>query len=189
MGETAISGHRLRCAARALRAGGIIAHATEGVWGLTADALDADAVLRVIALKARDPGKGLIVIAAAPDALAPLVAPGADAGWQRALDSWPGPNTWLLPAAPDAPWWLTGGQPTIALRVPAHGLTRSVCRQFGGPLVSTSANRAACRPVDQPWQARARFGAGLDMVLGGRCDTPGRPSTIRDARTGAIRRG
>lgn len=184
-----VSPHRLRRAARTLAGGGIVAHATEGVWGLAADAYDADAVWRVIAAKRRDVARGLIVVAADPAQLAPFVDPAADTAWQQAVESWPGAVTWLLPARADAPWWLTGGQPTIALRETAHGLTRALCAEFGGPIVSTSANVSGRPPVASPWRARACFGDHIDMVLGGRVDTPGRASTIRDARTNEVIRG
>ncbi|MGN8159039.1 L-threonylcarbamoyladenylate synthase [Salinisphaera sp. SWV1] len=184
-----VSPHRLRRAARTLAEGGIVAHATEGVWGLAADAFDADAVWRVIAAKQRDVARGLIVVAADSAQLAPLVAPDAGAAWQRAVESWPGPTTWLLPARAGAPQWLTGGQPTIALRETAHALTRALCGEFGGPIVSTSANVSGRPPVDSPWRARACFGDRIDMVLGGRADTPGRASTIRNASTNETIRG
>lgn len=184
-----VSPHRLRMAARTLAAGGLVVHATEGVWGLAADAYNPDAVQRVLAAKRRDVARGLIVVAADTADLAPLVAPGADTAWQQAIESWPGPTTWLLPAAADAPRWLTGGQPTIALRQTAHRLTRALCSSFGGPLVSTSANVTGRPPVASAWRARARFGRCIDMVLGGAPDTPGRPSTIRNAATDEIIRG
>lgn len=184
-----VSAHRLRQAARTLAEGGLIAHATEGVWGLAADAYDADAVLRVVAAKHRDPGLGVIVVAADADQLAPLVAPEAGPAWQRAVESWPGSNTWLLPARVDAPWWLTGGRSTIALRETAHALTRALCREFGGPIISTSANISGKPPVASAWRARAVFAGTIDMVLGGVLDTPGRPSTIRNATTNEIIRG
>lgn len=189
MADHPVSAHRLRQAARTLAAGGVVAHATEGVWGLAADAFDIEAVERIVAAKQRDIARGLIVIADRPERLAPLVADEATTAWQRAIDSWPGPNTWLLPASADAPWWLTGDHDTIALRQPAHDLSRALCQVFGGPLVSTSANRSGQRPATQGWQVRARFGAAVDLVLGGRCDTPGQPSTIRDATTDETIRG
>lgn len=184
-----VSPHRLRRAARTLADGGIVAHATEGVWGLAADAYDADAVWRVIAAKQRDVARGLIVVAADSAQLASFVDPAADTAWRQAVESWPDAVTWLLPARADAPWWLTGGQPTIALRETAHSLTRALCAEFGGPIVSTSANVSGRPPVASPWRARACFGDRIDMVLGGRVDTPGRASTIRDARTNEVIRG
>lgn len=189
MSQLEISRHRLRLAARTLAEGGIVAHATEGVWGLAADAYNENAVCRIIDMKHRDVARGLIVVASDPALFRPLVDPGAAAAWQRAIGSWPGPLTWLLPAAESAPWWLTGGQTTIALRHTAHKLTRAMCTEFGGPIVSTSANISGQPPVDSSWRARACFGNLIDLILGGKPDTPGKPSTIRDATTGKTIRG
>lgn len=180
---------RIRHAARLLADGGVIAHPTDGVWGLAADALDPIAVGRILAMKQREVSRGLIVIAADPAYLCPFVAPEAAIAWQRAVASWPAAETWLLPARPQAPHWLTGGQATIALREPAHALTRALCAAFGGALVSTSANVTARPPVRSTWSARARFGSFIDGVVAGVPDTPGVPSTIRDATSGEIIRG
>ncbi|MBS62354.1 L-threonylcarbamoyladenylate synthase [Salinisphaera sp.] len=187
-----VSPHRLRRAARILHDGGVVAHATEGVWGLACDPLDPAAVLRLLTIKHRDIDRGLIVIGADREQLAPFVSADADQAWARATDSWPAALTWLLPAADDTPWWLTGAHDTIALRQTAHADSAALCRAFGGALVSTSANVSARPPVRNGWQARARLkksGGGVDMILGGVPDTPGRASTIRDARTGDTLRG
>ena len=184
-----ISPHRLRHAARVLRAGGVVAHATEGVWGLACDAFDLDAVMRILALKRRDAVRGLIVVAHSADALAPFVDPDAQAAWQRAHASWPGPTTWLLPARDTAPWWLTGAHDTIALRQTAHPETAALAATLGSALVSTSANVSGRPPVRSAWGARALFGDGIDFFAGGVCDRPGVPSTIRDALDDTTIRG
>ena len=188
-----VSAHRLRQAARILHAGGVVAHATEGVWGLACDPLDPAAVLRLLTLKQRDIERGLIVIGADSTQLDPFVASDADQAWARATESWPAAITWLLPAADNTPWWLTGAHDSIALRQTAHADSAALCRAFGGALVSTSANISARPPVRSTWQARARLGTHrrtlVDMILGGTPDTPGRPSTIRDARSGETLRG
>lgn len=176
-----ITPHRLRDAARVLRAGGVIAHATEGVWGLTCDAFNLDAVMRILALKQRDAGRGLIVVAHNAEILAPFVDPDAEAAWRRARATWPGPTTWLLPADAAAPWWLTGAHETIALRQSAHPETAALAATLGGALVSTSANVSGRPPVRSAWGARALFGNNIDFIAGGVCDRPGVPSTIRDA--------
>lgn len=73
-----ISPHRLRQAARLLRAGGVITHATEGVWGLACDPWNRCAVERLLSIKRRDVARGLILIGAQPAHLAVFVAQGAD---------------------------------------------------------------------------------------------------------------
>ena len=111
-----VSAHRLRRAARILHDGGVVAHATEGVWGLACDPLDPAAVLRLLTIKRRKIDRGLILIGADSDQLAPFVAADPAQAWNRATQSWPAALTWLLPAADDTPWWLTGTHDTIALR-------------------------------------------------------------------------
>ena len=131
---------------RILHAGGVIAYPTEAVYGLGCDPQDAAAVERVLSLKHRSVAKGVILIACD---IAPLegyvnLSPTLNA---RISGSWPGPATWLVPAGPRARPWLTGGRDTLAVRVTAHPQASELCRAFGGPLVSTSANPGGRRPA------------------------------------------
>lgn len=178
----------MRHAVRILRAGGLVAHPTEGVWGLACDPLLSTAVLRLLAAKRRDPAKGLILIAHQLDALRPFLDAPPDQ-LDRARADWPGPVTWLLPAAPEVPWWLTGDHDTLAVRVTAHPTAAALCRAFGGPLVSTSANLSGHPAPRHSWQVRAQLGPTVGPILTGELTTPGRPSTIRDAATGERIRG
>jgi len=139
----------LRRAARMLTAGGVIAYPTEAVYGLGCDPLDAQAVTRLLAIKRRPVEKGLILIASRFDQLGPYVQPLTAAIRQRLDESWPGPNTWLLPADPATPRWIRGDHRTIAVRVTAHPLAAALCEAFGGAIVSTSAN-----PAGRPRRAR-----------------------------------
>lgn len=178
-------------AAVLLRRGGVLAYPTEGVWGLGCDPRDEAATLRLLALKQRDVDKGLILVAAAEAQLAPYIDMAAlDAAQCDAVRaSWPGPHTWIVPAASGAPPWITGAHAGIAVRVSAHPGVQALCRAFGGALVSTSANRAgepAPRVADELDPAVL---AGVDGVLEGETGGLERPSSIRDARTGAALRG
>lgn len=179
---------RLRVAARALHAGALVAHPTEGVWGLACDPLNPAAVLKLLAAKQRDMAKGLILVAARPEWLAPFTA-ADDATWQHACAAWPGPSTWLLPANPATPEWLTGAHEQIALRVTAHPVAAALSRVFGGALVSTSANVSSIPAALHSWQVRRSLGAYVDVIIGGRLQHPGQPSTITDAVTGTVIRG
>src|SRR5699024_8270201 len=111
------------------------------------------------------------------------------AAWQRACAAWPGPSTWLLPANPATPDWLTGAHERIALRVTAHPVTTALCRAFGGALVSTSANVSNKPAALHSWQVHAHLGQYVAVVIGGSLQHPGQPSTITDAVTGTIVRG
>ena len=170
----------------ALRNGGVIAYPTVGVWGLGCDPRDEAAVLRLLALKQRDVAKGLILIASSEAQLAPFIDTASLAAAQLAevRASWPGPNTWIVPASIDAPRWITGAHDGIAVRVTAHPLVRALCDGFDGALVSTSANLAGQPAPCMHVELDPRVVAGVDAVCSG--ETLGRqqPSSIRDARSG-----
>jgi L-threonylcarbamoyladenylate synthase len=170
-------------ARRALLGGGLVLHATEGVWGLACDPFDSAAVGRLLAIKGRAPDKGLIVIADAPARFeAELAALGA-AQRARVEASWPGAVTWIVPNL-SFPDWISGGRSTVAVRVPGHAQARALCRAFGDALVSTSANLSGRPPAQSEIGARrqlvrAGFPAAGDYVLPGTVGCPGRPSSIR----------
>ena len=177
-------------AAALLRRGGVIAYPTEAVWGLGCDPRNEAAVLRLLQIKQRDIGKGLILIAAQVEDLKPYVDFGAlpEDALAGVLASWPGPHTWIVPADAGTPRWLTGDHDGIAVRVSAHPTVVALCRAFGGALVSTSANPAGAPPP----VAMTDFDPGLlqaiDGVIEGDTGSLERPTPIRDARTGQVLR-
>ena len=173
----------LRRAARVLRAGGVVAYPTESVYGLGCDPRNAEAVARVLRLKGRSTAKGFILIAADPSQLAGLVQTSGQ-GWGLACATWPGFVTWALPAARSAPPWLTGDRGTVAVRVTAHPVAKALCLAFGGPLVSTSANRSGRPPARSALGVRRTFPRGLDLIVPGALGTEPRPSPIIDGATG-----
>ncbi|MES0873077.1 L-threonylcarbamoyladenylate synthase [Sinimarinibacterium thermocellulolyticum] len=177
----------LRRALDALADGGVIACPTEAVWGLSCDPLDRHAVLRLLDLKQRDWRKGLILVAAAFDDLPDFVELPSHNAMKRATATWPGPATWIFPAAPDAPRWLTGEHDGIAVRVTAHPLLRALCERFG-PLVSTSANRSGRPPARSITEVRLQFRDTLDAIVPGALGGLAKPTTIRDVQTGHILR-
>ncbi|MDP6375748.1 MAG: L-threonylcarbamoyladenylate synthase [Pseudomonadales bacterium] len=168
----------LNVAVRCLRAGGVVAHATEGVWGLACDPFNAHAVGRILELKGRALNKGLIVAGAnAGDFKVELG--GLDARYRAQVEnSWPGAVTWLLPNV-RFPMWITGGRATVACRVPGHAQARELTGAFGAPLVSTSANPHGLPAARSIWQVRRWFQNRAVLILHG--ETLGRqgPSEIR----------
>lgn len=172
----------------ALRAGGVIAYPTEAVWGLGCDPDDGEALTRLLRLKERDPAKGVILVAASIGQLAPWLE-GLTPAQRATLEaSWPGPNTWLVPDNGRAHPLVRGEHDRVALRVSAHPLVARLCEAFGGPLVSTSANRAGEPPASSAAEVRAIFGDALGAVLDGELGGLARPSTIRDLVTGRVLR-
>lgn len=179
---------RTRLAAHILRAGGVVAYPTEGVWGLGCDPANAAAVLRLLGLKRRDPAKGLILVAADIAQFEPLLT-ALDAGQRRRLTAcWPGPHTWLVPHGGAVPEWISGGRPSVALRVSAHPVVRDLCRAFGGPIVSTSANPSGRPAPRSALRVRRYFPAQLDGLLSGPLGGQRGATPIRDLITDKILR-
>ncbi len=177
---------QLREAVRVLRNGGLIAYPTEAVYGLGCDPLNEDAVLRLLDLKQRPWQKGLILIAADVEQLEQFLLPLDKTLRDRLEHTWPGPNTWLLPTRGDTPWWLRGEHDTLAVRVTAHYTASALCRAFGGPIVSTSANLAGKAPATSPLAVRNAFGDQIDYIVHAPLGGAERPTQIRDGRTGEI---
>lgn len=177
----------LALAITALRAGGVIAYPTEAVWGLGCDPFNAGAVERVLALKGRSEGKGLILIAADVTQVEPWLIALTPAQKAAALATWPGPCTWVVPA-PSAPRWLRGDHASLAIRVSAHPGVQALCRAWGGALVSTSANRSGEPPLAGPAALHDAFGERLACILPGVLGGDAKPSEIRDAVSGAVLR-
>lgn len=173
-------------AAGLLRRGGVIAYPTEGVWGLGCDPFDQAAVLRLLAIKQRPVDKGLILIAGTLAQLERIVDWTALPATRRdsVLASWPGPNTWIVPAAATVPQWITGAHAGIAVRVSAHAGVVALCDAFGGALVSTSANPAGAPAPRSAEALDAAVLAGVDAVVAGETGARAQASTIRDAASG-----
>ncbi len=177
---------RISQAARRIRRGGIVAYPTEAVFGLGCNPADPDAVMRLLALKQRPVEKGLILVAASLQQLLPWIAP-LSARQRRTLEkTWPGPHTWLVPAAPHCPHWLTGAHETLAVRVSAHPVVQRLCVAAGSALVSTSANPAGRPPARSRLQIRLRFPAGIDDCLPGKLGGLQQPTRIRDLLSGRV---
>ena len=170
----------------ALNKRGVIAYPTEGVWGLGCDPRDEAATMRLLALKQREVGKGLILIAADEAQLAPFIDMDALASDQRdaVRASWPGANTWIVPASNDAPAWITGDHDGIAVRVSAHPVVVALCDAFGGALVSTSANIATLPSPRTRAELDQRIVYGVAAVAPGETGGLLQATPIRDARDG-----
>lgn len=179
---------RIQRAAHRLAAGGVVAYPTEAVWGLGCDPNNPEAVGRILALKHRPWDKGLILVAADIAQFAPLVER-LDKGLQAQLtDSWPGPVTWLVPAAGLVPEWIRGRFDSVALRVTDHPIAAALSRAFGGPIVSTSANPAGKPAARSALGVRRYFRNQLDDITPGLVGERTRPSEIRDLLSGDVLR-
>ena len=163
-----------------LSAGGIVAFPTETVYGLGADAKNEAAVRSVFRVKGRPLGH-------------PVIVHLADAGeityWARAISRealalarhfWPGPLTIVVPRSGRASDSVTGGQDSVALRVPAHPLAQALLRRFSGGVIAPSANRFGHVSATTAAHVRADLGDAVDMILDGGKTPIGIESTIVD---------
>lgn len=123
-----------------LLSGGLAVIPTETVYGLAARADDAAAVARIFSVKNRPTDHPLIVHIADPEALGQWTRHVSTEAATLAQRFWPGPLTLLLERAPHVSDLITAGRPTVAVRVPDHGLARRVI-EHAGALVAPSANR------------------------------------------------
>lgn len=163
-----------------LRAGGLVAFPTETVYGLGADANNDDAVKKVFAAKGRPHDHPLIVHVADVAQVRDWVADFPTAARQLAQSFWPGPLTMIFRRAPHVSNLVTGGQDTVALRVPSHPVAQALLRAFGGGVVAPSANRFGRVSATTAAHVRAEFGEAVDCILdGGECEV-GIESTIVD---------
>jgi L-threonylcarbamoyladenylate synthase len=131
----------IHSAAQALGAGHLIAFPTETVYGLGADATNPDAVKRIYEVKGRPSDHPLIVHIAAIDQMAQWAIDIPEFAITLARDFWPGPMTLVLKRSAKAKDFITGGQETVALRVPAHPIALSLLQEFKEGIAAPSANR------------------------------------------------
>lgn len=178
--------HRLG-AAHALAKGGVIAYPTEAVWGLGCDPFNRGAVEKLLALKHRPAHKGLILVAADLQQIAPLLVGLNASQCQQLQDTWPGPVTWLMADTQHwIPQWVKGRFSTIAVRVSAHPVVRDLCLAWGGPIVSTSANRSGEPALRSEWALRRHPLLQVDYLVPGATQNRKKPSEIRDLQTGRV---
>ena len=177
----------LRTAADVIAGGGVVAHALEGVWGLACDPFDERAVQRVLRIKRRLQHKGLLVIGASTRCFDVELESLTAAARLAVVGSWPGAETWVV-ANGRFPRWITGGRPTVAVRVPGHRQARALARLCGGPIVSTSANLNRFPPATTELRARKHFQRRVDFVLPGATSDRMGPSRIRLAADGSVLR-
>jgi L-threonylcarbamoyladenylate synthase len=174
----------LRRAAELLRRGRLVAFPTETVYGLGADASSREAIARLYEVKGR-PGDHPVIVhfEDAQHAFA-WASEVPEAAHKLAAAFWPGPLTLILKRAASVGDFVTGGQGTVGLRVPAHPLARELLAGFGGGLAAPSANRFGRVSPTTAQHVREDLGDDVDLVLdGGSCGV-GIESTIVDLSRG-----
>jgi len=169
-----------------LHDGQVIAYPTEAVYGLGCDPRNETAVRHLLALKDRHESAGLVLIASEFDQLRDWVSEVSVELLDKAMQTWPGPVTWLFPRAEHVPDFVAGRHATVAVRITAHVPSRQLCTAYGSALISTSANPTTAPPARSAAEVEKYFGAALAGILAGELGDGQRPSEIRDLVSGAI---
>ena len=176
----------VRRAAEILRAGGLVAFPTETVYGLGADASSEKAVARLYKVKGRPGDHPVIVHFASADQALAFGRDVSDAAKKLAARFWPGPLTLILNASDKAKSFVTGGQPSVGVRVPSHPIAHQLLKAFGGGIAAPSANRFGRVSPTTAAHVREDLGADVDLVLDGGPTEVGIESTIVDATGPAV---
>lgn len=175
MAET---GTDLVYAATLLRRGGLVAIPTETVYGLAANALDSDAVMKIYATKKRPTFNPLIVHVAETNDIGKYAKDIPLNMWRLSERFSPGPLTYVLPRKTIIPDVVTGGGDTVALRVPAHPMAHELLTLLDFPLAAPSANPSGYISPVTAAHVAAELGKQIPYVLdGGEC-TVGLESTV-----------
>src|SRR6266508_524107 len=167
-------------AASVIRRGGLVAFPTETVYGLGANALDADAVRKIFAAKDRPASDPLIVHIAALaqlDEIAEQIPPLA-----RALTAafWPGPLTLVLKRRAIVPANVAAGRETVAVRMPAHPVAQALCAASGVPIAAPSANLFSRTSPTEAAHVLEDLDGRIDLLLDGGPTPIGLESTVLD---------
>ena len=168
------------------RRGGVIAYPTEGVFGLGCLPGERQAVERILAIKQRDPAKGLILIAAEAAHFSDWIElpEGSTLPAPQASQA----ITWIVPASARVPALLRGDNDGIAVRITNHPVAHAICKSARSPIVSTSANLSG-EPVVENFSAlQQTFGDLVDYIVPGECGAASGPSEIRVLASGEILR-
>jgi L-threonylcarbamoyladenylate synthase len=171
--------------ARILQEGGIIAYPTEGVFGFGCDPFNETAVMRLLKIKNRKINKGLILIAADWKQVKSLVKINLQQN-KIFKQHYNEPITWVFPASKKVPSWLSGKFKSIAIRVTLHPVAKRICQEFGGPIVSTSANFEGEKPAKNVKQVLGDFKDKIDFVVAAKVGKLNKPTEIRDIKTNKI---
>ena len=172
--------------------GGIIAFRTDTFYGLGADPLNREAVLKLKELKGREDHKPILVVISERDQLERFIVNRTPAFDVLAERFWPGPLTLIGKAAPGLPPELTAGTETVGVRMPDDDSVRALVRGCGGALTATSANLSNQAPAKTAADARDYFGDLIDLIVDGgpaRTDLPSTVVDVSEAERRLIREG
>lgn len=169
-------------AAEILRTGGTVAFPTETVYGLGANALDAEAVKKIFVAKDR-PSWDPLIVHIGDARMLEMVATGASAIADRLIEEfWPGPLTLLLPKSEQVPAAVTAGLMRVGVRMPAHPVAQALLQAAKIPVAAPSANRFGRTSATTAEHVAEDLNDRIDAILDGGGTTHGVESTVVDVR-------
>ncbi len=177
----------IETAVQAVRDGELVAVPTETVYGLGANAQNPAAVRKIFEAKGRPVSHPVIVHLDSPRFLHRWVREVPETATKLAERFWPGPLTMVMPRAPNVHDIVTGGQDTVAIRVPSHPMAQQLLTAFGGGIAAPSANRYGKLSPTRAEHVREELGDTVKVILdGGECQI-GLESTIVSFEGQAVR--
>jgi L-threonylcarbamoyladenylate synthase len=177
----------IEAAVQALREGELVAFPTETVYGLGANASNPAAVQKIFEAKGRPTTHPVIVHLDSPKYLHRWVRESPEAAQRLAEKFWPGPLTMVLPRAANVHDIITGGQDTVAIRVPSHPMAQQLLTAFGGGIAAPSANRYGRLSPTRAEHVREELGNVVRIVLDGGESQIGLESTIVSCDAAGVR--
>jgi len=172
-----------------LRQGGLVAFPTDTVYGLGASMTLPQAVARIYAVKSRPQSMALPLLVASTSQVSAVAQQVPSVAWRLIEHFWPGALTIVLPRSEAVPLIVTGGEATVAVRIPAHPIPIALIEGLGTPIIGTSANLSGHPSPLTAEEVHSHLGNKVDLIInGGRCS--GQESTIVDVtgETPVIRR-
>ena len=174
-------------ALQVLKAGGVVAIPTDTVYGLAARAFDPIGVARVFKIKGRDSKAPLPLLLAGAEMMEQCISTSSEYATCLAKTFWPGPLTIVMLKSRQVPDHVTGGRPSVGLRVPDHSVPRALSEALGEPITGTSANRSGEPDFTSFSELKLDMGPELDYILDGG-DLPDRPASTVIDLTGDVPR-
>ena len=178
-----VSREKIKAAVAVLRKGGLVVFPTETLYGLAADALNRDAIDRLVTVKGREEGKPVALIAPDRETVLQLADSVDDYSLGLMEKHWPGPLTLILKARPGLHQALLNKEGKVGVRISPHPVALALAKGLGRAITATSANLSGQPPAARMEDLSPALLARVEMVLdGGPC--PGGPaSTIVDAKS------
>lgn len=166
--------------AQIIRAGGLLGIPTETVYGLGANGLNPEAVLKIFAAKGRPQDNPLILHVSGPAQVPNFCHDIPETAWALMEQFWPGPLTLVLPAWPIVPKQTTAGLETVAIRCPANALTRAIIAEAGVPIAAPSANISGKPSPTTAQHVLHDMDGKIEAIVDGGACSVGVESTIVD---------